>query len=284
MTAELPAGGPFFVERTAFHRLRAGGVTNVAGSQQQEEMSLVEHLTELRRRLIGVLVVLFIGLIGGLYCAQPVYRYLIRAESAQGYQLHAFASWDGIGIYMKIAMAVALAVGLPFIVYQIWAFVRPALHPEERSAALRYVPYVFLLFVAGLAFGYYIVFPMALAFTASVNRNLGLAETYGITQYFDFMFNLVLPLALLFELPLAVLFLTRIRLLNPMRLRKLRRYAYFALVFIAVVITPPDFISDILVTIPLLALYEFSVLLSALVYRKQLAADAAREARYIREA
>lgn len=252
-------------------------------SQHQEEMSIVEHLTELRRRLIHVLIVFLIGLVGGLFCAQPVYRYLVHAETAQGYELHAFAFWDGIGMYMKIAMAVALAVALPFIVYQVWAFVRPALRPEERSAALRYVPYVFLLFVAGVAFGYYIVFPMALSFTVSVTRSMGLEETYGITQYFDFMFSLVLPLALLFELPLVVMFLTRIRLLNPLRLRKLRRYAYFALVFIAVVITPPDFISDFLVTIPLLVLYEFSVFLSALVYRKQLAADAALEARYVRQ-
>lgn len=249
---------------------------------EREEMSLVEHLTELRRRIIYVLTVFVTCLAGGLFAARPIYDYLVRAESAQGFTLHAFAFWDGVGMYMKIAAVLSLAVSVPFIAYQIWAFVRPGLLPDERKAALRYVPYVFLLFVAGVAFGYYVVFPMALSFTISVTRSLGLTETFGIAQYFSFMFNLVIPLALLFELPLVVMFLTRIRLLNPIRLRKMRRYAYFALVFVAVVITPPDFISDILVTLPLLALYEFSVYLSAFVYRKQLAADAEREARYLR--
>jgi len=245
-----------------------------------EEMSVVDHLTELRKRLIYVLVVFMLGLIGGLFCAQPIYNYLINADLAKGFVLHAFSFWDGIGMYMKIAVAVSLAVSVPFIVYQLWAFISPGLRQEERSAALRYVPYVFLLFLLGIAFSYYVIFPMALSFTISVTRSMGLEETYGIAQYFSFMFSLVLPVALLFELPLLVMFLTKLRILNPLRLRKIRRYAYFALVFIAVVITPPDFISDFLVTIPLLVLYEFSVFLSAFVYRKQLAADAEREARY----
>jgi sec-independent protein translocase protein TatC len=92
----------------------------------------------------------------------------------------------------------------------------------------------------------------------------------------------VLPVSLLFELPLLIMFLTGLRILNPIRLRKMRRVAYFVLIFIAVVVTPPDFISDLLVMIPLLLLYEISVFLSAIVYRKQLAADEAAEARYVR--
>ncbi|MNB92632.1 Sec-independent protein translocase protein TatCy [compost metagenome] len=252
-------------------------------SLEAEEMSLVDHLSELRRRIIYVLIVFTAGLIGGLFVAGPIYEFLIAADQAQSFVLHAFSFWDGIGMYMKIAMAVSLAVSLPFIVHQLWAFISPGLHPEERSAALRYVPYVSVLFVLGLLFAYYIVFPMALSFTISVTRSMGLEETYGIAEYFSFMFSLCLPLALLFELPLIVMFLTKLRILNPLRLRRMRRYAYFALVFIAVVITPPDFISDFLVTVPLLVLYEFSVFLSAFVYRRQLAEDAAREARYVKQ-
>lgn len=250
---------------------------------EAEAMSVVDHLTELRRRIIYVLLVFVAGLAGGMFVAKPVYLYLIHADHAQGFILHAFSFWDGIGMYMKIAMAVSLAVSLPFIVYQFWAFISPGLHPVERSAALRYVPYVFILFILGVAFAYYIVFPMALSFTITVNHSMGLEETYGIAQYFSFLFTLVIPLALLFELPLIIMFLTKLRILNPLRLRRMRRYAYFALIFIAVVITPPDFISDFLVTIPLLILYEFSVFLSSFVYRGQLAEDAAREARYVKK-
>ncbi|QCT04038.1 Sec-independent protein translocase subunit TatC [Paenibacillus algicola] len=252
-------------------------------SEQMKLMELTEHLTELRRRIIWVLSLFVVGLVGGLFIAEPVYQYLTGSEQAQQFELNAFSFWDGIGIYMKIAALFSLVISVPFIFYQLWAFVKPGLRKEEQKAAVRYVPYTFVLFIAGVLFGYYIVFPMTLSFTTTITQSMGLEETYGITNYFSFMFNLVLPLALLFELPLVVMFLTRIRILNPIRLKKLRRYAYFALVFVAVIITPPDFISDFLVTIPLLLLYEFSVYLSAFIYRKQLAADMELEERYVRK-
>lgn len=250
-------------------------------SEQMKDMALVEHLGELRKRIIIVLVVFVAGLIGGLFVADPIYQYLTAAEQAKNFELHAFSFWDGIGIYMKIAAIFSLVISVPVIFYQLWAFVKPGLRKEEQKATLRYIPYAFLLFIAGILFGYYIVFPMTLSFTTAITHGMGLQETYGITNYLNFMFNIVLPLAVLFELPLVVMFLTRIRILNPLRLRKMRRIAYFALVFVAVVITPPDFISDFLVTIPLLLLYEFSVLLSSVVYRKQLVADMERESKYV---
>jgi len=125
----------------------------------------------------------------------------------------------------------------------------------------------------GLAFGYFVVFKMAFLFTSAVTKNLQLQETYGITQYFSFMFNIILPLSLLFELPIVVMFLTKLRLLNPMRLRKMRRYAYLLLVVVATMITPPDATSAIIVAVPMIVLYEFSVFLSGIVYRKQLLQD-----------
>ncbi|CAM3515993.1 MULTISPECIES: twin-arginine translocase subunit TatC [Paenibacillus] len=250
-------------------------------SKPMKEMALVEHLGELRKRIIVVLVVFVAGLIGGIFVAEPIYHYLTAAEQAKNFELHAFSFWDGIGIYMKIAAIFSLVISIPLIFYQLWAFVKPGLHKDEQKAAVRYVPYAFILFIVGIVFGYYIVFPMTLSFTTMITKSMGLTETYGITNYLNFMFNLVLPLALLFELPLVVMFLTRIRILNPLRLRKMRKLAYFALVFIAVVITPPDFISDFLVTIPLLLLYEFSVFLSSTIYRKQLEADMERDSRYV---
>ncbi|MFX3651032.1 MAG: twin-arginine translocase subunit TatC [Paenibacillus sp.] len=251
-------------------------------TQQMEEMSMTEHLSELRKRLIYVLVIFVLGLIAGFFVADPVYQYLTKSDSAKGFVLHAFSFWDGIGIYMKIAGLFSLIITLPFTVYQIWKFVSPGLKPRERKATLKYVPYVFLLFLIGMAFSYYVIFPMALAFTTAITEKMGLVETYGMKQYFSFLFGIVLPVSLLFELPLLIMFLTGLRILNPIRLRKMRRVAYFVLIFIAVVITPPDFISDLLVMIPLLLLYEISVLLSAIVYRKQLVADEEIESRYVR--
>ncbi len=242
-------------------------------NKSEKEMSLIDHLTELRRRLIIVIAVLFFGIILGLFVAQPVYQYLVSAETARNLVFHVFSFWDGIGLYMKIAMVVALALTLPCTLFQIWAFVSPGLLPKERRTALRYVPFVFLMFLLGVLFAYYVVFPMALTFTSQVTRNMGLEETYGVVQYFTFMSNIVFPVAILFELPLVIMFLTTLRIVSPPLLRKMRRIAYFVLVFIAVVVTPPDFVSDILVAIPLLGLYELSVFLSSIVYRKQLRND-----------
>ncbi|SHE13512.1 Sec-independent protein translocase protein TatCy [Chlamydia abortus] len=236
-------------------------------------MTLVEHLSELRRRLIWVIVVLVIAMIGGFFAAIHLLEYFKSVPPASEIEWNAFSLWDGIQVYMQFAFIIALIVVLPFTLYQIWAFVRPGLREVERRATLRYIPFTVVMFLLGLAFAYFIVFKMAFMFTSSVNRSIGLTETYGIIQYFSFMFNILLPISLLFELPIVVMFLTKLRILTPPRLRKMRRYAYMILVIVGTVITPPDLISDILVIIPLILLYEFSVFLSGMIYRKQLERD-----------
>jgi sec-independent protein translocase protein TatC len=237
---------------------------------QEQEMTIAGHLKELRSRIIRVLLVFAAALIAGLAAAEPFYRWILSAgQQRVSIELHALSLWDGVGIYMKIAFMLALAVTLPFLLFQIWKFVSPGLKAVERSAALRCVPYVFFLFAAGAVFAYFVVVPMGLYFTASVNRSMGLHETYGAAQFFSFVFNIVLPVSLLFEMPVLVMFLTRVGLLTPGRMRRWRKIAYFLLVFIAVIITPPDFISDLLVAVPLVLLYECSVYISAAVYRKQ---------------
>ena len=236
-------------------------------------MSLFDHLNELRRRLIYVLIVLTIGLIAGMVLAKPMYSFLMDHHAANTIALHTFSLWDGIGMYMKFALVIALIMTFPFTIYQIWAFVKPALRQNEQRSALKYVPLALIMLLLGLAFSYFVVFPLAFDFTRMVAGQLELQETYGIAQYFAFMFNIIVPISLLFELPLVIMFLTAIRIVNPIRLRKMRRVAYFLMVVIGVTITPPDFISDILVVIPLIALYELSVWLSGMIYRKQVKAD-----------
>ncbi|MFB5674345.1 twin-arginine translocase subunit TatC [Paenibacillus terreus] len=245
---------------------------------QEQEMTIAGHLNELRSRIIRVLLVFAAALIAGLTAAEPVYRWILAAgQQRVSIELHAFSMWDGIGIYMKIAFILALAASLPFLLFQVWKFVSPGLKEAERSAALRCVPYVFFLFAAGAVFAYFVVVPMGLYFTATVNRSMGLHETYGAAQFFSFVFNIVLPVSLLFEMPVLVMFLTRVGLLTPRRMRRWRKVAYFLLVFVAVVITPPDFISDMLVAVPLVLLYECSVFISAVVYRRQLQRSASTD-------
>jgi sec-independent protein translocase protein TatC len=247
---------------------------------EDEGMSLWDHIGELRKRIIYSLVVFAIGLIGGLFGAEPMFDYLVAAAPTDQLELNAFSPWDAIALYMKLAVLIALVVAIPFAFYQIWAFVKPALSAVEQKATLRYVPGAFAMFLVGLSFAYFVVFPMAYHFTERVTENLGLTQTYGLMQYFSFLFNLLIPISLLFELPLVIMFLTRIGILKPQYLKKMRRVAWFIMILIAVMITPPDVISDLLVSVPLIVLYELSVLLSLAAYRKREARQAAREAAF----
>ncbi|MBD0379674.1 twin-arginine translocase subunit TatC [Paenibacillus sedimenti] len=239
-----------------------------------EEMSLVEHLGELRKRIMWILIALIIGMAGGLICAKPIIRYLKNIPPADDIGWNVFSPWDALRLYMNFGLAVGILITLPVALYHIWAFVKPGLREVEQKASIIYIPAAFFLFLLGIAFGYFVVFPMAFFFTSSISKSLEITELYGAAQYFSFMFNIIIPLAVVFEMPIVVMFLTKIRLLNPKRLHKFRRYAYMLMVILATVITPPDAISAILVSVPLIILYEFSVFLSGFIYRKQLLKDA----------
>ncbi|MFC4811688.1 twin-arginine translocase subunit TatC [Paenibacillus sp. GCM10023250] len=235
----------------------------------EETMSILGHLSELRTRIWRILAVVLASLGVGLYVSPKVLRYLKSVPPGSEMTWNVFSPWDGIRMYMTIAVAFALLVSLPFILFQLWGFVKKGLHPAERAAALRYVPYSVLCFLIGIAFGYRIVFPMSYAFTSRITRSMELVETYGVAQYFGFMFNIILPLAIAFELPVVVMFLTKIGVLTPAALHKMRRYAYLILVVVASLISPPELISHLMVFVPLVLLYEISVLLSRVVYGRR---------------
>lgn len=255
-------------------KVRAAGQATRKLLTEEGIMSLMEHLVELRKRLIYTSIVLVITLMGSLFFAEPIYRYLLDAEPAGGeLTLHTFSFWDGIGIYMQIALVIAGCVTIPFAVLQLWLFVKPALTKVEQRSALKYVPLAALMFLLGLSFAYFVVFPLAFNFTRSVSAHLSLEETFGVIQYFDFMFSILIPISVLFELPLLIMFLTAIRIVNPYRLKKMRKLAYFIMSVIGVSITPPDFISDVLVILPLIVLYEISVWFSARIYGKHFNAE-----------
>jgi len=233
-------------------------------------MALIDHIAELRKRILLILFVVVVTMAAGLLAAPRILLYLKSVPPASDIGWNVFSPWDAIRIYMNIALVFALAVSLPFALYQLWKFVQKGLRDEERAAALKYIPFTVVCFVIGLSFAYFVVFPMSVAFAAGLAKSMQLTETYGIAQYFSFMFGIVIPLALAFELPVIVMFLTKIGLLNPKRLHTLRRYAYLLLVVVASLISPPDVLSHLMVAIPLIVLYEISVWLSGIVYRKRL--------------
>lgn len=230
--------------------------------QKDNEMSLIDHLQELRKRLVWVAIIFIITLVIGFITVQPVINYFMKLPVAQNIEMNAFALSDGIRVYLQFAFLIALTVTLPFALFQVWRFVAPGLTKKERRATAWFIPIAFLLFLIGISFSYFIIFPMIVVFLSNISGTLGIQETYGISQYFGFMFNMIIPFGLLFELPLIVVFLTRIGVLNPRTLKRFRKLAYLILVVVAASITPPELVSEILVSVPLILLYEFSVWLS----------------------
>lgn len=233
---------------------------------EEEYQPLTEHLIEFRRRLIWVLAVFVVGLVVSFFYAADIFK-IISSDANRHFALYALSPADSFKIYMQISLVGAFILALPVLLYHLWQFVRPGLEPKEQKATLIYIPVAFLLFVGGLAFGYFLVFPLMIDFLTNISKELGVKQMYGIYQYFSFMFNVVVPLALLFLLPIIVLFLTRLRLITPHLLVKVRKFAYLVLIVIALLITP-DLLSNFLVAIPLILLYELSIGLSVWLYRR----------------
>lgn len=236
---------------------------------EEKDMTLIEHLEELRKRLfitLGSLIVFFI--IGSFY-AKDLYEFFVKDIEDK---LTILGPTDVLWVYLMIMTVFAVTCTIPVLALQIWLFVKPALRPKEQKVTLTYVPALFFLFIGGLSFGYFVVFPTVMNFLMSLSGEM--FETMFTTEkYFKFLLNMTLLFGILFELPLVIMFLTSMGLINPVFLQKNRKYAYFILVVVGVVVSPPDFISDFLVIIPLLFLYEVSLTLSRWVYRKRLKAN-----------
>jgi sec-independent protein translocase protein TatC len=221
--------------------------------------SLIDHLTELRKRIIYVLIVFAIALCGGIALVRPVLAYLQKSYSpAQPILWNAFSPFDALQLYVQTGMAIGIGASVPFALLQVWLFVKPALTLQERKSIPWLIPFALLLFLIGLAFSWFIVFPMAVQFASSVTQSMGLVETYGAAQYIQFLMRIVLPLSLVFEYPIVLVFLARLGLVTPERLRKSRKFAYVILVTLSTILTPPDFISAFIVLIPLVILFEAS--------------------------
>ncbi|MBO9129342.1 twin-arginine translocase subunit TatC [Bacillus sp. 165] len=231
-----------------------------------QEMSVIEHLGELRKRLIITILIFFFFLIIGFVYTKDIYSFIVKDLEVK---LTVLGPSDILWIYFIIATVFSIVCTIPFAAFQIWLFVKPALQPNEQKMTILYVPALFILFAGGLCFGYFIIMPLIFRFLVSIGDEM-FQTMFTTEKYFQFVMNMTLPFAVLFELPVIAMFLTSIGILNPIVLRKMRRYAYFILIVIAVMVTPPDFISDFSVALPLLFIYELSISLSSIVYKRRL--------------
>ncbi|MBG9812727.1 preprotein translocase subunit TatC [Bacillus endophyticus] len=236
---------------------------------ENDHGEFIGHLNELRQRIIKILFTFIIFLVTAFIFVEDMYNWLVRDLDGK---LAILGPGDILWVYMIISTICAIAFTIPVASYQVWRFVKPALTREESMVTLSFIPGIFVLFITGISFGYFVLFPTVLGFLT--NLSVGQFETmFTAEEYFRFMLHLSLPFGFLFEMPLVVMFLTRLGILNPMRLAKARKLSYFTLIVVSVLITPPDFISDILVIVPLLLLYELSITISKFVYKKRIESD-----------
>ncbi|ARI79183.1 twin-arginine translocase subunit TatC [Halobacillus mangrovi] len=229
-------------------------------------MNFTDHLSELRKRIIWTLVFFVAFFVVGFLNVRTIQDFFVEELP---FELNMTSPGEIIWIFFTIASIVAIAGTLPVLCLQVWLFIKPALTPKERKVSLAYIPAIFLLFLGGLAFGYVVFIQMILPFLLSLNDGM-FNEIYTVERYFKFLFRVTIPFAVLFEIPILTMFLTSLGIVNPMFLVKVRKYAYFILIIIGTIISPPDFILQIVVAIPLIVLYEISIVLSRIVFRKKM--------------
>jgi len=233
---------------------------------EDKELNIVDHLDELRTRLIVTLAAFIIFFVVGFIYVEEIYKFITKDLDVK---LIVLGPSDIVWVYFMIAAVIAIAGTIPVLATQVWLFVKPALKPIERKISLSYIPALFLLFIVGLCFGYFVIFPTIMNFLIELSGEM-MATNFTAEKYFRFILTTTIPFGVLFELPVVLMFLTSLGIVNPYVLQKIRKYAYFILILVAIVISPPDFMSDFIVAIPLILLYEISVNLSKIVYKRKL--------------
>ncbi|AKG05725.1 twin arginine-targeting protein translocase TatC [Salimicrobium jeotgali] len=229
-------------------------------------MNYVEHLGELRKRIILTLVTFIAFFVVGFLYHRPIQAYFLNDVS---FELHMTSPGEIIWIVFTIASIIAIAATLPMFSFQLWLFIRPALTKVEKRVSLMYIPFIFILFIAGLVFGYFIFIKFIMPFLLDLNDGM-FTEIYTVERYFKFLFRVTVPFAVFFEIPLILMFLTSLGIVNPQFLIKIRKYAYLILVIMGTILSPPDFILQLVVAVPLILLYEISIILSRIVFRKRM--------------
>ncbi len=231
-------------------------------SADTEIMPLMEHLRELRKRLIRASIALFVATGISFIFAKQVLVILIAPMGDTPPQ--ALKPTESLGNYMKVALISGVTLAMPFIVYQIGRFLAPGLTKNEKRYMLLLVPGATLCFVTGVAFAYFVMLPAAIPFLQGFMSDI-IEQRWAIGEYLSFVTSLLLWIGLAFELPLFVYFLAKIGIIDTEMLTKNRKYAIIIIAVLAAVITPTvDPLNMALVMGPLVILYELGILLSRL--------------------
>lgn len=269
----------------------------------QGEMSFIDHLEELRWHLMRSIIAIGSIMVLVFVSGQFIFEYIILAPKGVDFlsyrMLCKFSNAVGLGeaacmvprefqiintdmtgqfmAHLQIALVLGFIFAFPYVFWEVWRFVKPALHENEKTYTRGIVVATSILFAIGAAFGYYVLLPLSINFFVTYSVSPEVVNTITLMSYVSFISTLVMVSAIMFELPMVVYILAKLGLITPDLMRQYRRYAFVTILLIAAIITPADVWTQVLVTIPVYFLYEMSIWVCASVVRKQLAEEKALE-------
>ncbi len=235
-------------------------------SSPKHNTSLFDHLVELRNRLLRSFLAVLVVFCSSVYFAQDIYQYLAQpllATMPSGAQMIATDVASPFFAPFKLTMVLSTFVAIPYILYQLWSFVAPGLYRNEKRLI---APLMFgstLLFYSGIAFAYFVVFPVVFAFFTSVAPE-GVVIATDISRYLDFVLKLFFAFGAAFEIPIAIILMCWTGVTSPKSLREKRPYVIVAAFVVGMLLTPPDIISQTMLAVPMLLLFEIGIIIASL--------------------
>lgn len=243
-----------------------------------KEMTFIDHLEELRWRIIKILIgIIFGAIICWIFIdyivddvlIYPVTKINLENPSGSQIKLQNLKPFGQILLYMEIVLIGGGLISLPNIFFQLWKFIAPGLLPKERKYVSSIVIFSTFCFLAGVLFAYFVMLPIALKFFAGFGTTK-IENNIAITEYMSFVISLMLGAGVVFELPMVSWFLAKLGILTPAFMRKYRRHAIVLILIIAAILSPgTDPISQLILAMPLFLLYEFSIFIVAAAYKKK---------------
>jgi sec-independent protein translocase protein TatC len=261
----------------------------------EKEMSFLDHLEELRwhliRSTIAVMVVATIAffakefifdvlILGPKNADFPTYRLLCRAATQLGFEesfcfkeesfrIQSRTPAGQFSAHIWTSITAGFIIAFPYVLYEFWKFISPGLRSNERRNSRGFIIIASLLFFIGVCFGYYVVTPLTINFLGSYKVSDAVFNDFDLSSYIGLVRASVIASGLIFELPIVIYFLTKIGLVTPQWLKKYRKYALVGVLIVSAIITPPDIASQVIVAVPVLILYEISIIISKVVVRNQ---------------
>jgi len=240
-------------------------------TQSTTGSTLFDHLLELRTRLLRAVLGILVVFCSLAYFSQDIYQYLAQpllATMPIGSQMIATDVASPFFAPFKLTIVLSVFIAMPYILYQVWSFVAPGLYRNEKRMVAPLMLASTLLFYAGIAFSYFVVFPVVFAFFSSVAPE-GVTIATDISSYLDFVLKLFFAFGTAFEIPIVIILLCWTGVTSPNSLRKKRPYVVVGAFVLGMLLTPPDIISQSMLAIPMLILFELGILIASLHYKSE---------------